>query len=313
MDRNELKQHNIMNIMQSYVLKSITGFADAKAVITRKFLEKIERVRGRKGEPFSRKFSLSYPTPFTLIELLVVIAIIAILAAMLLPALNKAREKAKSSDCMSKQKQLGLQISFYRNDHNDSIIVRGESSQWGNRNWAGPMVFYKYISSPQLFLCPATSMGANSTMTNNGETFVQNMNKVTISTMKDTWTNYTYGMNFVPVPSSNAWATAKGVDSVFVYGHAWGDCGINFKKMKSASTFPLLTDCNSTVERNNAQFWINGGSSTWPHAVINARHGKTSPVAFADGHVESWGSGEWKGEGADYIYLDGSTQATQLN
>ena len=71
MDRNELKQHNIMNIMQSHVLKSITGFADAKTVITRKFLEKIERVRGRKGEPFSKKVSLSLPTPFTLIELLV--------------------------------------------------------------------------------------------------------------------------------------------------------------------------------------------------------------------------------------------------
>jgi prepilin-type N-terminal cleavage/methylation domain-containing protein/prepilin-type processing-associated H-X9-DG protein len=117
------------------------------------------------------KFEGKHQTPaFTLIELLVVIAIIAILAAILLPVLDKARQRSQTADCLNNMKQLQLSYKMYVDDNNDYLppneVIPDQDASWAlgaaqtdvtTSNIQNGLIFH-YNQQVKIYVCPVNTL-----------------------------------------------------------------------------------------------------------------------------------------------------------
>ena len=135
---------------------------------------------------------------FTLIELLIVIAMIAILASMLLPALNKARESAKSISCLNNLKQIGTFANLYANDYNSYMPAGNADNTLKSQCWF--RVYAQYVKNKDVRL----DVDSLSKVSSNTKMFCPSVEAT--STNASPWT---YGVNIEETSSSTASANSR--------------------------------------------------------------------------------------------------------
>lgn len=227
---------------------------------------------------------------FSLVELLVVVAVIAMLMALLLPALGKAKESAKSAVCAASQRQCGLGLQGYSNDFGDWVIavntVAGSKAS----------LYFGIAALPNMLM----DLG-----------YAPNVRKSPLG--GDAWSlpeNNIFSCPTLPPPPSYSYAggTRTGASTVTGYGlrnitlmnfYPGECCDSTFSVIKVNSVYlqcPLVVD--------SVQSWPSGAGyvggngqygrwSLWSNAAgIHLRHGRGANCWFVDGHVARLGAAE---------------------
>ncbi len=209
---------------------------------------------------------------FTLIELLIVIAIIAILASMMLPALNKARGVAKRANCINNQKQLAMMLMNYSNDMDGWCPPdRASTTEKALWNWPYKLIHNGYSQNGKAFICPE---GTNYDQAENVLAFPG-------KNVYSYWDWTQYGLNEYYFKNVNMYGVTEPVKLTFTRNPSrvflTGDC-----------IYRTIYDLNNFPRRGTNRMQIPVANLNNLVYRLDDRHGGQSVIVHADGHIETY-------------------------